>query len=87
MFLIRFLVEMKECKLYLKTFQFSQLNEVIAFIKKYKLYDPENPTIYFSGVGSSRLKDEINVVAGQDFKIVKRIEFEVQAKGIHIYLN
>ena len=52
-------MELDEVDLYLKSFSFSDVELVAAFIKKFNLFNVEDKLVYTSGVGSLVYKERI----------------------------
>ena len=76
---------MKKYDLYLRTYQLSQLEEVLTFIKEHQLYNLEKKQVCIIGAGLLIKKDLIQRTLGNDFNLVELIEFIVQAQGLYVY--
>ena len=80
-------MELHSLNLYLKIFQFAEIPEVMAFVRKYQLYNPDDKFVNFTGAGSNIYKKEISEGLTEEIRMNKISEFIVYSKGLHSYID
>ena len=78
---------MKNFDLYLKTYELSELRQVLGLVNQYQLYNSEKKEVVIVGSGIHSQRDLIETTLGRDVKLICYSEFIVQAQGLYAYME